>query len=49
MSKLKCKLLCEERTDICMSGLIIVVTALLLVYGNSSARNNLDKISKSTC
>jgi hypothetical protein len=32
-----------------ISGLIIVVTTLLIVYGNSSARNNLYKISKSTC
>jgi hypothetical protein len=29
--------------------LIIVVNMLIIVYGNSSARNNLYKISKSTC
>jgi hypothetical protein len=51
MSKLKCKLLCEERIDIhiYIPGLIIVVNTLMIVYGNSSARNNLYKISKSTC
>jgi hypothetical protein len=50
MPKLKCKLLCEERIDkhICNPGKIIVVDALLIVYGNSIAQNNLYKISKST-
>jgi hypothetical protein len=35
--------------NIYVSGTIIVVDAWLIVYGNSSTRNNLDKISKSTC
>jgi hypothetical protein len=32
-----------------MSGKVIVVDALLIVYDNSSAQNELYKISKSTC
>jgi hypothetical protein len=45
MSKLKCKLVCEGASiNTYMPGKIIVVDALLIVYGNSSAQMNCIKL-----
>jgi hypothetical protein len=50
VSKLKCELVGEERIDIhTYAGYDYCVDALLIVYGNSSARNNLNKICKYNC